>query len=124
MKLKDRVKMQEEMIKRLSAVTEASLLTKRQLWELAKLVEEKRLPRFKIIEQIHSISANIRPASAFHENLSQDEVLLEVIKERKRQDKKWGIQNHSPLEWLPILAEEFGGNKYRNKRRSFCYRIR
>lgn len=35
-------------------------------------------------------------------------IMIEVLNERANQDKKWGEQNHSPLEWLPILAEEFG----------------
>ena len=37
-----------------------------------------------------------------------DQFYGEVIIERQRQDKKWGEQNHSPIEWLAILAEEFG----------------
>jgi hypothetical protein len=28
--------------------------------------------------------------------------------ERNRQDLKWGIQNHTLIVWLAILAEEFG----------------
>lgn len=35
-------------------------------------------------------------------------VLNEVGDERFRQDKKWGVQNHSQMVWLGILAEEFG----------------
>lgn len=35
-------------------------------------------------------------------------VIDEVIEERKRQDKKWGIQNHDPDKWLMILGEEVG----------------
>ncbi len=31
-----------------------------------------------------------------------------MLYERKRQDGKWGEQNHHPLKWLAILAEEFG----------------
>ena len=31
-----------------------------------------------------------------------------VIAERKAQDRKWGEQNHEPLKWLAILAEELG----------------
>lgn len=34
--------------------------------------------------------------------------LLSVIKERKRQDAKWGEQNHDTNVWLGILGEEFG----------------
>jgi len=34
---------------------------------------------------------------------------LDAIRdERKRQDEKWGVQNHGDLAWLAVLAEEFG----------------
>jgi hypothetical protein len=35
-------------------------------------------------------------------------VLYEVEDERTRQNQKWGVQNHSPIEWIPILSEEVG----------------
>lgn len=35
-------------------------------------------------------------------------ILEEVAKERKRQDRLWGEQNHTPREWIGILGEEFG----------------
>lgn len=35
-------------------------------------------------------------------------VLLDVAGERRRQDHKWGPVSRPPLEWLAILAEEFG----------------
>lgn len=35
-------------------------------------------------------------------------ILLEVIKERARQDAKWGVQDHADLKWLGILMEEVG----------------
>ena len=31
-----------------------------------------------------------------------------VIHERVEQVRKWGEQNHSPLEWMAILVEEVG----------------
>lgn len=31
-----------------------------------------------------------------------------VIDERKRQDEKWGQQDHAPTVWMCILGEEFG----------------
>ncbi|MFZ4394171.1 MAG: hypothetical protein ACOYOU_00935 [Kiritimatiellia bacterium] len=31
-----------------------------------------------------------------------------VVKERERQDAKWGEQNHAPEVWLAILMEEVG----------------
>jgi len=36
------------------------------------------------------------------------QILFEVAEERKRQDKKWGEQNHKPIEWCAILGEEVG----------------
>ena len=35
-------------------------------------------------------------------------VLLDIIDERKRQDKKWGTRKQSGLIWLTILVEEVG----------------
>jgi NTP pyrophosphatase (non-canonical NTP hydrolase) len=35
-------------------------------------------------------------------------VLLDVARERQRQDEKWGPCARPPLEWLGIIAEEFG----------------
>lgn len=35
-------------------------------------------------------------------------VIIEVIKERNRQDEKWGVQYHRPLYWIGILGEEYG----------------
>lgn len=34
--------------------------------------------------------------------------LQEIMEERARQDKKWGVQNHPNLYWLGILMEEVG----------------
>lgn len=36
------------------------------------------------------------------------EVNKQVIKERARQNEKWGLQNHDYGRWLAILGEEFG----------------
>lgn len=38
----------------------------------------------------------------------RSEIFKEISQERKRQDAKWGIQNHSPMIWCPILTEEVG----------------
>jgi hypothetical protein len=37
-----------------------------------------------------------------------NEVLQSVLNERKRQDSKWGVQDHSLDRWVTILGEEFG----------------
>lgn len=34
--------------------------------------------------------------------------LDEIKLERKKQDEKWGEQNHEPLYWIAILVEEVG----------------
>jgi len=34
--------------------------------------------------------------------------IMHIREERIRQDKKWGVQNHADLRWLPILVEEVG----------------
>ena len=35
-------------------------------------------------------------------------VLVDVLRERDRQDRKWGEQNHEDFTWTAILGEEFG----------------
>lgn len=37
-----------------------------------------------------------------------ENIIKDIISERKSQDKKWGRQNHTPMVWLPILMEEVG----------------
>lgn len=37
-----------------------------------------------------------------------DAVLIDVRMERERQNRKWGAQHHTPMEWLAILGEEVG----------------
>lgn len=41
-------------------------------------------------------------------DISSFRVLVDVVKERQNQDAKWGVQNHSPAEWMLILMEEVG----------------
>lgn len=46
---------------------------------------------------------------SYPEELSRDHPILhEVLLERRRQDAKWGEQNHPPEWWLPIIMEEVG----------------
>lgn len=37
-----------------------------------------------------------------------EETINKVRNERKRQNEKWGIQDHNPVEWIAILTEEVG----------------
>lgn len=35
-------------------------------------------------------------------------VCRDVLSERARQDRKWGVQEHDPEMWMVILGEEYG----------------
>lgn len=41
-------------------------------------------------------------------NPIQDQIIYEILQERKRQDAKFGVQTHAPADWLTILGEEVG----------------
>lgn len=41
-------------------------------------------------------------------NMVNEQILEDIRNERARQEGKWGVQNHSLVVWLAILAEEFG----------------
>ena len=38
----------------------------------------------------------------------QRNILIEIVKERQRQDAKWGEQNQDDFVWTAILSEEVG----------------
>lgn len=38
----------------------------------------------------------------------QTGIINELIKERDRQDKLWGEENHMPYFWTGLIGEEFG----------------
>lgn len=40
--------------------------------------------------------------------LTTEQVLQMVATERRRQDAKWGVQEHTGCEWATIMAEELG----------------
>jgi len=41
--------------------------------------------------------------------ITKIEAMHKVLKERKRQDEKWGYPQHNtPFEWVSILGEEYG----------------
>ena len=42
------------------------------------------------------------------DNPQQEKAIKKIVEERKKQDKKWGEQNHHPIYWLGILTEELG----------------
>jgi NTP pyrophosphatase (non-canonical NTP hydrolase) len=38
----------------------------------------------------------------------QQEYIVKILNERISQENKWGMQNHTPIEWCAILMEECG----------------
>ena len=38
----------------------------------------------------------------------QDIIIKKIKNERKKQNEKWGEQNHHPLMWFSIIGEEYG----------------
>jgi NTP pyrophosphatase (non-canonical NTP hydrolase) len=40
--------------------------------------------------------------------ITQEILIQEVLEERDRQDRKWGVQRHAPETWMLITGEEFG----------------
>lgn len=51
---------------------------------------------------------HLREAGMSGDISDTNEVLAEVRKERRKQDKMWGEQNHDDTYWLAILMEEVG----------------
>ena len=49
-----------------------------------------------------------RAEAALASQMDADTALLNVLEERKRQEAKWGEQNHDPYTYLTILMEEVG----------------
>ncbi len=47
-------------------------------------------------------------AATKNEYQAAESAITAIIQERKRQDEKWGVQNHSSEWWLAILMEEVG----------------
>jgi hypothetical protein len=40
--------------------------------------------------------------------MTEKQIISDIIGERRRQDIKFGVQNHHPYKWLSILGEEVG----------------
>lgn len=39
---------------------------------------------------------------------TQKKIIEKVLDERKRQDEKWGVQDHTAPVWAAIIGEEYG----------------
>ena len=51
---------------------------------------------------------NNHPVHGVEAQRRRKKILYEIVCERKKQDDKWGEQNHAPEFWLAILVEEVG----------------
>ena len=40
--------------------------------------------------------------------MNKDDIIALILKERQKQDEKWGEQTHDVYKWLAILGEEVG----------------
>jgi hypothetical protein len=55
-----------------------------------------------------SISIKPRHSKTWEGRIDVSYVFKDVKKERKRQDEKWGQQDHDPCGWISIITEELG----------------
>jgi NTP pyrophosphatase (non-canonical NTP hydrolase) len=69
---------------------------KAQFWFLAK-------ERADLIARIEA-----EGLQAVFEGIPMSKVLEDIVKERVKQDLKWGEQNHNPYKWTAIIMEELG----------------
>ena len=42
-------------------------------------------------------------------DIAKMRILTEILAEREKQDREWGLQNYGNDHWLTILTEEVGG---------------
>jgi NTP pyrophosphatase (non-canonical NTP hydrolase) len=55
-----------------------------------------------------SPNPNPKTKKSMTTNRTQFNAIKDVVEERKRQEAKWGEQNHAPIYYLAILTEEVG----------------
>ncbi len=48
------------------------------------------------------------PSEGQSRSIARDRALERIANERIRQLAKWGVQHHTPAEWVSIAAEELG----------------
>lgn len=63
------------------------------------------------LEVAPSIANHIREKveeALFGDNPIQRNAIWDVVQERRRQEQKWGEQNHDPIIWTAVLTEEVG----------------
>lgn len=96
--------------------------TKMKSWSVVKVgkvdLEELRIGAATAEDlNLISLAGILRNAADEIERLRSKEMLVpdtlqnaiaSVVAERRRQDAKWGEQNHIPALWMPILGEEYG----------------
>ena len=65
---------------------------------VSKLLEENKITDFRGFNQLERVGR--------YE--SQEKILEDIREERRKQDKKWGVQDHDNITWSAILSEECG----------------
>ena len=77
---------------------------------LARLIEEPTNERIMkdVYDENERLKARIAELEAEREWQWKNDALDDVLKERQRQEEKWGEQNHNPYIYLAILVEEVG----------------
>lgn len=53
-----------------------------------------------------------------------EKILEKIQEEMRRQDKKWGEQNHPPIKWIAILVEEVGEASKESVDHHFEYQVK
>jgi NTP pyrophosphatase (non-canonical NTP hydrolase) len=59
-------------------------------------------------EKGNDMTDNAKPAFVGTSEAPCSVALVDVLEERRRQDEKWGEQNHDPFAYLTVLGEEYG----------------
>ena len=75
----------------------------------AQYIEELQAKIEQLEAEIERLRVENERLRAEHDDLAQWlNIFQNIALERRRQDAKWGEQNHDAFLWLAILGEEFG----------------
>ncbi len=59
-------------------------------------------------QNLNSMKGEVTKEHLTSDVSEQEKIINKVLEERKRQDAKWGEQNHSAYVWASIIGEEYG----------------
>ena len=115
----DNLRAENERLDKLNLKLQLNLDTKLAIYDPTARLEDVQAENERLVKSLNeNCEQGLKNAAAFvamktraetaEAELTAARPLIEVSAERKRQDEKWGIQNHGPDGWLAILAEEVG----------------